>query len=1134
MSPSHVISRRSHMLKRALALGSVLGVLLGPLPQPIAQAATVSGTCDVQFHSTTSAEGFTHPGIGLTEPIIQNVKAGLAAGAEPWVSGFDALKRAPAAAENATPSNAGADPTKPRTTTFNSGTRFLFENDGLKAYSQAVMHVLTGKQVYRANALAIIRNWAQMDPTQFTYYTDSHIHNGVPLFRMATAAELLRYTSCGSDPALVLTDADAQAFSNNLIRPAIATFMSSPDRFMNQHNYPLLGSMAGSIFMDDAALYREKVEWFTVNSTAKDQGFNGSISRLAWWVDKNDKTGEPIPNPHVQQVEMGRDQAHGGGDLTNFAGLARMMLSQGTKVDPVQGTVSTAANAVGPYEFLDDRVIKAADYFWQFMSGRDPEWTPVGYAISPDGTIRDTYNHIADGYRGRYSTASFWEMYYYYKYVRGVDVAKIAPFYAEAYAKRLTPQQITWDGHDGGGDSWMFAPAAAAGETAAPPNANPNILEIEQHYTRLAGDVTTGDGFVSMPGGSKIAYLSGANNNPQQGFRVRTHGAAVIHLGSVSHANTVERDTDITVPDTRGEWRYVTAKRSMGDILYVETEGATVDIDNIDINAQADLHSPTFPANAAKRIVGWKGANLEIDLAVTGPGAITYSATGLPNGATLDSATGHLSWNGENPGTITLAADDGTSVVARTIVLDTAPDRAAALAVAGKDYKPDLGYESATDAAFVAARDAAKNLRKNSTDAEYEATMAAMVAAADGLRLISPKSALDGSLDYRNVLFSSTAKERTPLLLDGDEQTGTGYPQAVNMSHIFDFGPDFRVSASKFGFQSNIFADRLANSTMYGSNDGVNWTRITPGATAFTQDYNTLDVAPEFIDTQFRYLKVQMIKQLPDVLYGIVRGVFEMTEFHIYGERHEIGNQIASAVITSPDAVAGKVSVGDTVNVAVTTKKAVQAVTVNVMGIQKAATSSDGINWLAPVALDGVAAGPVSLSVDYTDGDKAGPTLYGTTDGKNLFVGGNRAQRIDVANSATVVASSPQLATSNPLPADKVGYLLFDNDATTFTDLQAAAAYYTLDFGAGKSVQLNDLFFLPRTGQTVRADGTFVQGSNDGQTWTNLSAPLTGSKDGVWTARPVTDSTSYRYFKVTNASNWRGNMAEIQLFGTLR
>ncbi|GAB4004910.1 hypothetical protein GCM10029992_51250 [Glycomyces albus] len=420
------------VLMRALGLVTALVLASGLLqfaPGAAKPAAAQGlGTCDVQIHSTVSDAGFSHPGIGLTEPILQNVRDQLAAGAEPWASGFEALQQSSVAGENVGPSNvAPGDPTEPRTDAFNGGTRGLFEADGLKSYTQAVMYVLTGKEVHRENTMRILRLWEQMDPEKFEYYVDSHIHNGVPLFRMAAAAELMRYTSCGDDEAFPWTEADTQAFSENLIQPTIATFMSSPDHFMNQHNYPLLGSMAGSIFMDDTALYEEKVEWFTVNSTAKDRGFNGSIKWLLRWVDENDKTGEPIDDPHVQVTEMGRDQAHGGGNLTNFAALSRMMLAQGTKVDPVDGTVSTAEDAVGPYEFLDDRILHGADYFWQFMLGYDPEWTPIAYAISPDGTIRDTYNHIADGYRGRYATASFWEIYYHYEFTLGQDVEAMAP-----------------------------------------------------------------------------------------------------------------------------------------------------------------------------------------------------------------------------------------------------------------------------------------------------------------------------------------------------------------------------------------------------------------------------------------------------------------------------------------------------------------------------------------------------------------------------------------------------------------------------------------------------------------------------------------------------------------------------------
>jgi hypothetical protein len=1104
-------------------------------------AAQELGTCDVQFHSTVSDAGFNHPGIGLTEPIIQNAIDQIADGAEPWASGFDALTRSNAASENAGPSNAGPDPTKPRTDAFNAGTRGLFNSDGLKAYTQAVMHVLTGKEVHRKNTLAILRNWAQMNPDKYEYYVDSHIHNGIPLFRMAAAAELMRYTSCGDDDAFTWTEEDTQSFSENLIRPAIATFMSSPDHFMNQHNYPLMGSMAGSIFMDDTELYEEKVEWFTVNSTAKDRGFNGAVKWLARWVDTNDKTGEPIDDPHVQLTEMGRDQAHGGGNLTNFAVLSRMLMAQDTLVDPVDGTVSSADDAVGPYEFLDDRILKAADYFWQFMLGYDTEWTPIGYAISPDGTIRDTYNHIADGYRGRFSTASFWEIYYHYKFTLGKDVEEMAPFFAEAYSKRTGPidhrggnVSINWDGGDGGGDSWLFAPAEAAGEAPPPLGDNPNIYEVEQRYTHLAGDVETRDGHVRMGDGATIAFLHGATNRPKLGFLVRTEGDTVLNLRTLRNGQSIKRVYPMTVPNTGGEWRYVTTDGTMDDILFIENVGAAIDIDHININAENELTGPVFPKDGPDRVVGWAKAKVTVDLAAAAAEGTTYTATGLPAGATLDRNTGVLTWIPAKAGTwtVTVGADDGTNAAARRITLAAAKNRKGAIDLAEEGHNPKTAYESATKTAYSDAEEAAKDLRKKGSEAEFLAALADLVAAVDGLRPLSPKTDHNGSLNYPELVTFSTAGDRIGNLADGDNQSAVWFGQAVNMSHTFDFGPDYRVSATTFGFQSNIFADRLANSTMFGSNDGTTWTRITPGVTAYTQDYNTLDVAEEFRDQQFRYFKVQMLEQQPDVLYGIIRGVFEMTEFHIFGERHEIGNQIASASITSDDAVAGKVAIGDTVDVPVTAKRPIGSVTVTVMGIEAEAVSDDGVNWTAPVVIDGVEPGPVTLTVDYTDADgNAGPTLHGVTDGSSLYVGGDRGKRIDVASLAAVNASDRQWP-GNGRTAEEEAQLIFDNDANTAADLNTGeGSYFTVDFGEGASARLDEVYFLPRLCCPSRSDGTIVQGSDDGATWTDLTAPLTGTRPGVWEQRGADGDAYYRHFRIINPNRWHGNLAEVQFFG---
>ncbi|UXY24203.1 putative Ig domain-containing protein [Streptomyces cynarae] len=1129
----------------AAALLLVTGLLIA-VARPA--AAQELGTCAVTFRSTVSAQGFVHPGVGLTEPILENARRQIAAGAEPWTSSLQAMRRSSAAGTGVTSSNrSSADPTKPASDAFNSqGFNGRFIADGLKSYTQAILYVLTGEEVYRKNALDIIRIWEQMDPAKYEYFTDSHIHTGIPLNRMVSAAELLRYTSC-ADEGYPWTDADTRAFTDNLVVPVIKTFQNDNNYFMNQHSYPLMGAMAGAIFMDDTALYKRSVEWFTVNATAKDQGFNGSIARLFRWVDTNDATGKPIKNPHVQHAEMGRDQAHGGGDLTNAAIISRMLLAQGTKVDPVAGTVSDAPNAVGPYEFLDNRILAAADYFWRYMLGYDTPWTPMAYAISPDGTIRDTYNHISYGYRGRYNTASFWDIYYYYAFTRGEDVKKLAPYFAEAYAKRNGPLfyyggglNNAWDNVDGGGDSWLFAPASAAGQTVPPLPASPTILEVENKYTRLSGDVeqrTDGDtGYVRMSTaghGSEIAYLSGSSKKQLLAFRIRTDGEVRLRLDR-------HDDRTILVPNTGGEWRYVMYPHSIGDILFIQATGnGTIDIDHINTNAAAELTPPTFDDTSTARIVDWKGATATADLSAhyTGTDSLAYTAQGLPTGATLDASTGQLTWTPAAAGStvITVTVSDGTTVASHHVVLAAAHNRFEALTLAQQGHDADAEYVSDTRTAYDQALTTAEALRTKGTDDEYLAALAHLVTAVDGLTLVSPHTAVDGSLDYPSLVVASTAGANIGNLVDGDNQSGTVYSQAVNLSHTFDFGPDFRVSATRFGFQSNIFADRLANSTVYGSNDGKNWTRLTPGVTQFTQDFNTLAVDPAQREAQFRYLKVQMLKPLPDVLYGIVRNVFEMTEFHIYGERHEIGNLVKATSIASPQAIAGKIMTGDTVDVSVTAKKPIQQVTVTVQGVTAKANSADGVNWTASVELDNVPPGDIQVAVDYLDANgKAGPTAYGTTDGSKLYIAGDPTHFVDVAKLATVTASDKQWPGSG-LGADEVGYLLFDRDPDTYGDLNSGAgAYYVIDFGAHATVRPEEVLILPRTSHPQRANGTVVQGSNDAQTWTDLTKPLTGAAANAWSDQPTSGGDHYRYLRIYNATSWYGNLSEVELYGDIK
>ncbi|HEY6914789.1 MAG TPA: alginate lyase family protein, partial [Paludibacter sp.] len=472
-------------------------------------------------------EGFKHPGVGLTSELLENVRQKVRQKIEPWNTYFNAMLESTAASRTVGSRNQNAsDPSQPLSNSFNSkpfnGT---FIGDGLTAYTQALLYFITGDEQYRRNAMHIIRIWSQMDTSKYKYFSDAHIHTGIPLNRMVMAAEILRYTNCQSED-LKWTDTDTKNFVKNLITPVVDNFQYSPNRFMNQHLYPLIGAMSGYIFTGNRSRYNEAVEWYTVNSTANNQGYNGSIKQLFRWVDQEDIVGKkygkgkPVPG-HVQHVEMGRDQAHGGGDLTNAAIINRMLLAQHTTVDPVKGTVSYAPDAVGPYEFLNDRMLAAANYFWQFMLGYDTPWTPVAYTISPEGIVRDTYTSISANYKGRFLTANFWDFYSYYTYSRKLDVSKIAPYFYEAFTKKLTPDGKGWNNVDGGTDFWLFLPKEAEKDSIAllpHNNSAGTLLELEDRYTKLDNNSTTiherNASFIrfnATEAGSKIAIMGFGN-----------------------------------------------------------------------------------------------------------------------------------------------------------------------------------------------------------------------------------------------------------------------------------------------------------------------------------------------------------------------------------------------------------------------------------------------------------------------------------------------------------------------------------------------------------------------------------------------------------------------------------------------
>ncbi|WP_236284264.1 OmpL47-type beta-barrel domain-containing protein [Paenibacillus allorhizoplanae] len=1107
----------------------------------------------------TDDEGFTHPGVGLTKELLENLRSKIRTGAQPWTYYWNnMLLTAPEASRTVGSSNSRDGVTVLNDNFDSQGIEGRFIADGIKAYAQAMMYYITGDEVYRANAMMIIRIWEQMDPAKYAFYRDAHIHAGVPLNRMVMAAEILRYSSTQT-ASLAWTEQDTADFTNHLIIPVTETLLHDQNHFMNQHNYPLIGAISGYIFTGNRDRYNEAVEWFTVNRTANDQGFNGSIKALFRWVTEEEKpgtiVGEGTPvEPHVQHMEMGRDQAHGGGDLTNAAILTRLIHAQGTKIDPVTGTPSTADNALDIMEFLNHRLLGAANFFWQFMLGYDTPWTPQAYAITggdPDnvgmgGYIRDTYNFLSPGYRGRFDTANFWDFYSYYTYVKQEDVSELAPYYYEAFTKKQPATPGMWGNKDAGNDFWLYLPAEAEADAAKfipQDGTSGKTLHLEDRYTKLDNHTATmqeGDTrfirFHATQEGSKIAALSfaGAAGSGPFGFKIRTSGVTTLDaLGST-----------FTLPDTKGEWRYVSVAGTFENIVYMTVKGApgvTVDVDSVDAAAATNLTPPVFKAGSTDlKIYTYIGASVNVDLSATDASStdvITYELQNNSKGLPIDAHTGAFSWQPSEAGnySVVLAATDGTTFSVKNVKIIVSSDRASAVQAIISSYDRNQVYVEATLNLFQAVYNNTLSQINTASEVDFDKQLQALRAATEGLTLVTPLT--DFGMRWSKVVAWSSWGSLASNMDDGTNLTGAGFGlaqgSAPHLYYLLDFGTDYKVSATKFGFLSNIFVDRLANSTIYGSNDKLNWTRLTPGVTQYTQAYHTLDVDPAYQNEKYRYIKLEMIQPLPAVLYGTVSNIMEMTDFDVYGTRYEIGNKIQSISLSSDQALNGRVALGKPIKASISAKEAISNVKVKIQDQVATVSTTDNINWTATTILTGQdQSGDVKVSVDYTKQDGTnGDTLYATTDGSKLFA----ADDSDLITNAASLASLVGFSEADTL---KQANYLFDNNASTNSEFRldgsGAGSCMTFDFKEGNQVTLSNVELLARqdSGLFTRISGAVVQGSNDNNTWTTLTKAAASTAD--WQMLKVSDTKGYRYIRIYNANTWYGNMAEVRLHGVVK
>ncbi|WP_129787672.1 discoidin domain-containing protein [Promicromonospora panici] len=1109
----------SRLRSRAAALLTTAAVVVaGLVPAPAAaagdagQAELLAGQA-VEIHETTSAAGFAHPGVGLTADNLENMRTQVHAGVEPWASYYDAMLQTRFAAVDFKASIQGPTDEQPTATAYNTASmRSRQHADSIGAMTQALQYVVTGDERYRANALHVIRTWSSLDPAKFQYFPDAHIHTGVPLYQTLVAAEIIRSTEPVNDELdgydLRWTERDEQRIEDNLVRPVLDTFLFSQNRLWNQHLYGVIGMVSAAIFLDDAELYAERVEWFTVNEgyesehTINGGDVNGSLASLFRVIDSGDPLN-PYGKDFVQHVEMGRDQAHAEGDVDLLVALARIVNNQGTRIDPVDGTVSTTADAVSPYEFLDNRILEGGDVFAAFMMGEEPPY------IDTSGGA----GKLSEAYRGRLREPLN-ELYYQYKYVADVDVEQEAPYVAELYRHGDGPLYRYGNGVSNfwnesgsdftGAEYWVaFPPELAQEDVTVPPVGDGAELPLEKfghilgkgakHLTDDAGqslvrlNATKSDAQVAV---RRVVYRD-RSSKALVGVRVRTQGTATLEVSRTSYD---EPFTTVQLPDTGGQWRYawfdvaaakvpnaganLVVLRATADRTYVDVAGLLAD-------ANGTLAPPTFGDGASLDVVAVAGEPYTRDLGVTDPdGDFSLRLQDAPRGAKV-SADGTFTWtpDGQAAERVVVVASDDKADTALPVSLTIAPDRAGAVSTLLDGLQEQAAYTTASWTPVAAAQKAALDAVDGATPAEFGVLLEELRLAVAGLELLDPRLP-DGTLDFSRTVSSAQITPNTLLALtDGDSQSTWGDLRIPSV--VLDFGPGYRVRADAFGFLArDTFPNRAEGTNVYGSSDGEAWTLLTEHPNA-GDDTNIEQVAVREAerDSTFRYLKLQIDEPgVPtDPAYPAV--IWTLADFRIDGERTETGLDVLLA-----EAEAADLSGWSRGSVVLFTRE--------IEAVHAAAAEPD--------ADEKALAQRVLAAWDLLE--RPAPELASVP-------------------REWVTASTPSWDGSKDAAAN--GWAMFDGDPATFTDTKVASGWVQVVPDDGTTFHVEAVRYLPRSTHVSRAEGVQFQKSADGgQTWQTF-ATISGATAG-WNQIDLPEPVDAGAIRVL-ATSGNTNLAEVAL-----
>jgi len=319
-----------------------------------------------QATNPVASRVFVHPGLLHSRADLERMRQRVAAGQEPWKSGFERL-RDDRCSRADWKLNGPLDVVT--RSPLNSSGNGQMVMDGNAAYQNALMWCVTGNEAHAKKAVEILNAWSgalkKMDGR------DVQLSAGLNGFKFVNAAELMRHTYPAWSPSDV---ARCEKMLKDAVCPPIMNFALFANG--NWDAACMKTMLAIGVFCNDGELVDRAVRYFR---------FGKGNGRLTHYVI----------NEAGQAQESGRDQQHTQLGLALLAETCEIAWNQGVDL----------------YSEADNRLLKGFEYTARYNLGQDVPFTACvdttgkyrHKTISSDGrsTLRPVYEMVWNHYQNR-------------------------------------------------------------------------------------------------------------------------------------------------------------------------------------------------------------------------------------------------------------------------------------------------------------------------------------------------------------------------------------------------------------------------------------------------------------------------------------------------------------------------------------------------------------------------------------------------------------------------------------------------------------------------------------------------------------------------------------------------------------